>query len=310
VRRVLILADDLTGALEAGARFAGAVVVMGTEAPVGADVVVFDTETRHLSEEEAAAVVRDVVARYPAQVIYKKTDSTLRGNIGAELSGLPEGTVHYVPAYPRMGRLVRDGVLLVEGVPVHETAFAMDPCEPVTDSRVRSVLREPERVVVYDGETEEDVRAAARMALQERGVVLVAGPAAVGGALAGELGLAPQVEAWPRVPRCRIVNGSMHPASAAQVQMANERGLPALGWAEGPPDKSCRAMIVFGGDTARRLLRGFNNPLLYPVGEPLPGVVLSRFGNCRVLISKAGGFGAPDLLLRLHELLCDTEGAL
>lgn len=310
MRRVLILADDLTGALEAGARFAGAVVVMGNDAPAGAEVVVFDTETRHLPEEEAAAVVRDVVARHPAQVIYKKTDSTLRGNIGAELAALPEGIVHYVPAYPRMGRVVRDGVLLVNGVPVHETAFARDPCEPVRDSRVCSVLREPERVVVYDGETEEEVRAAARRALQGKGVVLLAGPAAVGGALAWELGLAPQAEEWPRVDRCRIVNGSMHPASAAQVQMAKDFGLPARGWAEGPPDKSCRAVIVFGGDTARRLLRGFNNPLLYPLGEPLPGVVLSSFGNGRILISKAGGFGEPDLLLRLYEMLCDTGGTL
>jgi uncharacterized protein YgbK (DUF1537 family) len=175
---------------------------------------------------------------------------------------------------------------------------------------VRAVLRAIDRVVVYDGETDDEVRAAARVALREQGVVLVAGPAAVGGALAAELGLTPEAVEWPRVERCRILNGSMHPASAAQVEAANAHGLPALGWSEGPLDKTCRAIIVFGGDTARRLLRGFNNPLLYPLGEPLPGVVLSRFGRGRVLISKAGGFGEPDLLLRLHETLCETGGAL
>lgn len=310
MRRVLILADDLTGALEAGARFQGAVVVTGRDAPRSDGVAVFDTETRHLPEAEAAEVVRDLIARHPAGVIYKKTDSTLRGNIGAELAALPAGVVHYVPAYPGLGRVVRDGVLLVRGVPVHETAFARDPCEPVRDSRVRSVLREPGRVVIHDGEADEDVQAAVRLALRGGEPVMVAGPAAAGGALAEELGLQPGKARWPCVKQCRIVNGSLHPASAAQVRQAEEHGLPARGWTIGPPDETTSAIIVFGGDTARELLRRFGDPPLCPLGEPLPGVVLSRFCQDRVLISKAGGFGEPDLLLRLHRLLCETEGAL
>src|SRR5207244_12573342 len=59
---VLVLADDLTGALEAGARFAGC----GIEALVTADtglmetlapVLVVDTETRHARPAEAARTI-------------------------------------------------------------------------------------------------------------------------------------------------------------------------------------------------------------------------------------------------------------
>ncbi len=63
-RRVLAVADDLTGALEVGARFAEhgleATVVTGGEMPA-ARVAVVDTETRHVGVEAAAAAVRAAV---------------------------------------------------------------------------------------------------------------------------------------------------------------------------------------------------------------------------------------------------------
>jgi len=58
------IADDFTGTLEATATFAcpapGARVTneVGVSGPPRAPVVVIDTETRHLSAEEASAVVR------------------------------------------------------------------------------------------------------------------------------------------------------------------------------------------------------------------------------------------------------------
>ena len=230
--RVLALADDLTGALEVGAMFEGAVVTQGEGCD--APVLVVDTESRHLGAEEAAERVRGGWLKARADLIYKKTDSALRGNIGAELGALPAGKIHYVPAYPRMGRVVRGGELLVDGVAVHRTAFGQDPLDPVKGSDIRAKLAEQgaplERIEVYDGEKDEDVRAAARRILAGPRPWLAAGPAALAGELAALLGMGRSAVRWPEVPRCLVINGSAHPASAAQMRYAEAHGLGAEGW--------------------------------------------------------------------------------
>ncbi len=47
--------------------------------------------------------------------------------------------------------------------------------------------------------------------------------------------------------------------------------------------------------------------MIEPIGEVLPGVPVSRLPNNKTLITKAGGFGVPDLLLRLRERLSDES---
>jgi uncharacterized protein YgbK (DUF1537 family) len=75
------------------------------------------------------------------------------------------------------------------------------------------------------------------------------------------------------------------------------------------------ALAVFGGDTTCGILRALECRRLHPLGEVLPGVPLSRIDpgamrtrrNARkpefYMLTKAGGFGAPDLLIRLREKL-------
>ena len=62
-RWILAIADDLTGALEVGAKFAGAVVTTDLVVSRRPDrsVLVIDTETRHLDADEAADVVLETV---------------------------------------------------------------------------------------------------------------------------------------------------------------------------------------------------------------------------------------------------------
>src|SRR5882724_1990600 len=63
--RILAFADDMTGALETGAKFSGAgirAVVFVKPVPASAaPVVVFDTETRHTTPEVAAAELKRFV---------------------------------------------------------------------------------------------------------------------------------------------------------------------------------------------------------------------------------------------------------
>ncbi|MBI4637566.1 MAG: four-carbon acid sugar kinase family protein [Candidatus Rokubacteria bacterium] len=129
-----ILADDLTGACDTGALFAGKAFVPVTvwpRAPHPAPVRVVDTETRARSAEEAADRVRAIARGAPATSYFKKIDSTLRGRIGAEVAALAAAVgaaeVLLCPAFPAVGRAVVDRVLLIEGTPITETTLAHDP---------------------------------------------------------------------------------------------------------------------------------------------------------------------------------------
>lgn len=310
MRKVLVLADDLTGALEAGVLLEGAAVALHA-APEG-DAFVIDTESRHLPPQEARRLVSAWIEQIPAELIYKKTDSTLRGNIGAELAALAPGRIHYAPAYPRLGRTVRGGRLYVNGEPVEATAFARDPLAPVSDGLIRNVLARQdaplERIVIHEGAAEEDLERAADALAGEPAPRLAAGPAGLLAVLARRLHLERRPSPLPRAHRCLVINGSAHPASCAQIEAASAAGVFSGGWRAGTvvdADAEAAALIVFGGETAREVLRRYGDPLLFPFAEPLPGVVASWMDTVpkRLLVTKAGGFGQPDLLVCLRRLL-------
>jgi uncharacterized protein YgbK (DUF1537 family) len=342
---VLALADDLTGALETAAKFAeqsgmGVRVEFGqltTHTGGNACATVIDTESRHLASDEAADSVRAIAlsaAPLDPSLIYKKTDSTLRGNIAAETLALaevfPGRSIVYVPAYPKLGRTVREGCLYIGGVPAHLTRFAQDPLNPVYDHRVRALFPAGTAIEICDGESEADIEHAARDILRNPAGVIACGPAALAGHLATLLATrAPDPPVWPTVPACLIVNGSLHPQSRRQVEAVRQANRD--GWTFYERDKTCIAneplaiaaetgaavaravrggglngLIVFGGDTAVAIVRALGSPPLVTLGEILTGVPVSRLevpGGPLWLITKAGGFGHDSLLLTLYRAL-------
>lgn len=80
-------------------------------------------------------------------------------------------------------------------------------------------------------------------------------------------------------------------------------------------DTGVDAILIFGGDTAFGLAAALGHPRLEPLGEPVPGVALSRVaaeelavalpgrGRALFLLTKAGGFGSPDLIMQLRRVL-------
>ena len=144
--RVLIVADDLTGAMDSAGPFAAAGVETWVVAvPMRCDpatlksarVVSVNTDTRHLPADLAAARVRDIVGHLGAggfDIVVKKIESTLRGNVVAEtmalldISGRREAVV--AAAFPAQGRIVRGGIVHVDGKPLAQTAFAKDALSP------------------------------------------------------------------------------------------------------------------------------------------------------------------------------------
>jgi D-threonate/D-erythronate kinase len=136
--RVLILADDLSGAADCGVACVGAgletlVALKHTAGDSAADVLSLDADTRRMPPDEAAAKVDRLIRIYgadPDLLLLKKIDSTLRGNVGTELAAAlnalrgarPQAAVVAImaPAFPAIGRTTRDGMQLVHGQPLHE----------------------------------------------------------------------------------------------------------------------------------------------------------------------------------------------
>lgn len=141
-----IVADDLTGVLdtahgfaERGHRTAVVATTAGTDrgSPTPpASVVGYNTDSRYVEASTAARHVSEAVTTLSAERVYKKVDSTLRGNVAVEVdaalrsAGAQFGV--FAPAYPAQGRTTRSGVHYVGGVPVDETPYADDVKGPST----------------------------------------------------------------------------------------------------------------------------------------------------------------------------------
>lgn len=159
--KLLILADDFTGALDAGVQFVGSgarikvlsdiEINRACECIDEVDVLVLQTNSRHVDPQIAHDTIyricKDVCGREGMPLlIYKKTDSALRGRIGAELDAVLHGggydVLFFVPAYPKLNRITRDGIHFIDGVPVNESAFAADPLNPVRVSYLPDVIHQ------------------------------------------------------------------------------------------------------------------------------------------------------------------------
>jgi len=130
MKSLLIVADDLSGAADCAIAFAAAglrtVVSLDSNASdANATVIAADTDTRRLSPADAAKRTASAwqALRAPGRRLYKKIDSTLRGNWSAEVAALTKlaGPAIVTPAFPATGRTVRDGRVIVRGVPLEDT---------------------------------------------------------------------------------------------------------------------------------------------------------------------------------------------
>ena len=235
--KLLIVADDFTGALDTGVQFAelGAVVKVVTspqyELSVSEklDVLVFDSETRHTDQQTAYQTVHDFVKKTPADFVYKKTDSGLRGNIGAELAGamdaLGREEMSFIPAFPAMNRVTRGGVHYINGVPAAQSMFGSDPFEPVKYSDVKEIIAsttDRQGIRVFDAETEEDMTAIAGR-LGRMGLRLTAGCAGFAGVLAHALGYNGKYREPENMPtQLVMLCGSVNPVTRGQMDYATE----------------------------------------------------------------------------------------
>ena len=261
---LLILADDFTGALDTGVQFAArgipTRVVVGDEVDFVSDrasVLVVDTETRHLPAAKAYAIIAGLTkAAVKAGVpyLYKKTDSALRGNIGAELAALLNASgatqLPFLPAFPRIDRTTREGIHYINGVPVTESPFGIDPFEPVRHARVTELIAEqtavpstsfapldacaavPQQkgILVFDAATEADLASTGHALFRSGHPQVLAGCAGFAAVLPELLGLGQErpVQPPPLDPRLLVVCGSVNPITLRQLDAAEKAGFSRL----------------------------------------------------------------------------------
>lgn len=176
---MVVVADDITGAAE----MAGIAFRLGLRAhlqlcsPSNTQqllpppstgrgrgwVSILATDTRGMSEDEAVAETRHIATKLFKASLFKKTDSALRGHVVAELTTLMETIGYqravYMPANPSKDRIIKDGVYLIKGVPIHETAFSYDPEFPAKTSVLRERFPDAENhhIIMPDAETLDDI---------------------------------------------------------------------------------------------------------------------------------------------------------
>ena len=329
---LVILADDLTGALDTAAPFAGrglqTRVALGAEAIGEAlshqpDVLSVNLGSRELDENRARALCAAALSALPAGVtLFKKVDSRLKGHIEAELDAVPFRSALVAPAIPAFGRVVQDGCVRGFGVDV-----------PI---KIAAKLgRHAAKVRIPDGNTAADMQDVLAQA-QAEGVDLLIGARGLAEALA--LQMSGREEAsFTELPtgRALFVVGSRDPITLAQIERLREstdldyRAAPNGTLADPVPRGSrltlvqatpgegqlsplevsdnlardlcpsftdaARTLLLCGGATAEAVLARLGVTGFRLMGECLPGLGLAYAGG-QCIIAKSGGFGAPDTL--------------
>jgi uncharacterized protein YgbK (DUF1537 family) len=271
-RHWLILADDLTGAADCaiafGRRGQEAVVTWGdatTASHRHAAVWAHDAASRGLSAEAAAARHVDLLANFPmsGRALFKKIDSTLRGQPAAEMAATlahlnstsPRVFSVLAPAFPATGRTTIGGRVLVHGTALEETelwqrdhtypnadlvdvlATAGVRGEKVVLAAVRggdldarlAGMAEQNMVAVCDAETEDDLRLIAMAGLRASPLSTFVGSAGLAHALAqlDVNGSAGTLQIPPNRFGTLIVVGSLADASRAAARRLKAAGTVA-----------------------------------------------------------------------------------
>lgn len=250
--KMLVIADDFTGALDTGVQFTrqGLYTKISTNINFDydsinddLDILVIDAQTRHLTYKEAYSAVKIISEKAIAngvEYIYKKTDSALRGNIGAELHGLVdssnEDSVYFIPALPKYNRVTKNGIHYIDEVPVAESVFGNDPFEPVKYSQVAKIISLQtdinisevydinklkdfeEGIVVFDATNDDDLNDIAKRLYKDSTAKLFAGCAGFASVLPIFLGIDKKERAKVVFDNGLLIAcGSVNPITTKQI---------------------------------------------------------------------------------------------
>lgn len=154
IKRYLIIADDFTGANDTGVQLVRrgyqTKVVLSSRGVLQDDLnYVLDTESRSLNPREAYDKIKQMLENLAItqfDFLIKKIDSTLRGNVAAEMKAVDEvfksELILFMPAFPDLNRTTVEGIHYLHGTRITETELAHDPKTPVREDRLIKLMEE------------------------------------------------------------------------------------------------------------------------------------------------------------------------
>lgn len=342
--RLAIVADDLTGALDVSAPLAarGLRVVVATNPAAtaqainsGADVVCVNTASREAAPEaarDAVAAASRMLAAVGPELALKKIDSRLKGHVAVEvaamLQALGRQRAVVAPAVPSQGRIVTAGQVRGAGV-----------AEPLG---IAAVMAD----IPHEAPDTADADALLAVARQVPTDALLVGASGLGVALAQLLGRPASPPPARLDGPLLVAVGSHDPITLGQVEVAltgsqlthivsrdgafgSILGAPALVQAVVRHDADFGAamrrfgrsianllrdggystVLLTGGETAQSVLGELGIGCLEVLGEVLPGIPLTRASlgdRSLTILTKSGGFGTPQDILRLAAIAQHT----
>jgi D-threonate/D-erythronate kinase len=336
----LLIADDLTGACDAAAPFAARglstrVVLSPGAAIEDFCVLAVTTNSRDIDPSLVDATMAAIAANLSNsrwRVLFKKIDSTLRGNTAQEIMA----AMHHFrcraavvcPAFPAMNRVVHNGYLKLSNSSQFAPVYLPSrlSCAHRAIDRLESAITRGERIISLDATCDSDLDRIARALLKmEDSAILWTGSAGLASALARAFveqpvhaGQLPITAPSSRSALVLFCLGSDHPvtlaqeralASASRKDAALSRVNNGLGTkqslrrqieAAGPT-----ALVLSGGDTALHVCRALDVQSIDLHGELLPGIPLGKLRGGAFdgtpVVTKSGGFGETDAFLRIAD---------
>jgi len=259
--KVLIMADDFTGALDTGVQFSnyGVHTVVTSDLEFEFDdttdqieVLVFNTETRYLNKSEAYEVIKKIALKAKdanIHYLFKKVDSALRGNVASELRALSDVfedvTIPFIPAYPEQNRFSYEGILHIDSIPVSESVFGQDPYEPVTESHIPTLLLKEadlktymtktykippkeERILLIESHSDEEMLSQANELFENDALHLTVGCAGFAKALATIIYKNRATTHNDMNLPLLVVCGSVNPVTKKQIAFAEKNGFERI----------------------------------------------------------------------------------
>jgi uncharacterized protein YgbK (DUF1537 family) len=313
--RAVVIADDLTGAADAGAPFADAGFVTSAplySTPYGTEVVALSNDTRDASGDRVEALFEHAMALVPPTdgrtLWYAKIDSVFRGYPGPEIAFLLRKTdrraVIVAPALPDQGRMTVDGNVYVNDVLLTETALGagrssaavieliglpadlgrsigLETVRKGADALREAIAHVVRPIVVVDAETNADLATLAEVVIDST-THLLAGSAGFSTQIAHCLGRR-SVASGPPLARGRarsvlIVAGSRHATSARQVAVLEASGVETirLSFGRGHLDPAVTERAIERLSTAFDAGRPVTLTTCETPNSLLPGVEIAR----------------------------------
>jgi D-threonate/D-erythronate kinase len=328
--RIVVLADDLTGACDAAAAFirsARSVRVWfgaGALYSVPETVQAFTTNSRSLSASRAAHIVSRAVKALSSgsqSLFFKKVDSACRGPIGAEVlaahRALSTRAVFFAPAFPAESRIVRDGTLEIRNSAGEAKEIRLAHLFPITirhriavissATELAPALESGKTILICDSESQADLATMAHSAQAFPGL-LYAGSAGLAQALAGLNSFSQAAGLVPRAARTLLIAGSPHPVTRLQLQTLDRArfsgvrvmrlGFPfalAARIRAAFGSYQPQALILTGGATALLAVRALEADSLILQGELAPGtpwgLIQGGLAHGCTVVTKSGGLG-------------------